>query len=426
MATTDGGTGAKAAWSLLRRNRDFRRVFTATAVSLAGDWFLLVALFGLILEVTHSPLAVGVLLAAQDVPSFFLSPVGGALADRLDRRRLMVACDVVRAVVCLAFLFVRNEQTIWLAFPLIAILASFAAAFDPASEAALPNLVDPDDLSTANALTGSLWGTMLVIGSAAGGVVTAVLGRDAAIVIDAASFALSATLIFSVHRAFSEARGHEEHPSVVDATKETARYARGDHQVLALLVVKAGWGLAGGVLVLISVFATQVFHGGVAAIGILMAARGVGALIGPFVGRAFLGERDRRIFTVISVGLAVFGLGYVLMGVSPALVLALPAVALAHLGGGAQWTFSSYGLQRVVPDRIRGRVFAFDFALITATIAISSLATGWLAGAYGPRATAVFLGALAFGWAGVWTWLTGDVRRRALAEGLIAAEGAAS
>jgi MFS family permease len=402
MGTTDGGTGAKAAWSLLRRNRDFRRVFTATAVSLAGDWFLLVALFGLILEVTHSALAVGVLLAAQDVPSFFLSPVGGALADRLDRRRLMVACDVVRAVVCLAFLFVRNEQTIWLAFPLIAILASFAAAFDPASEAALPNLVDSDDLSTANALTGSLWGTMLVIGSALGGVVAAALGRDAAIVIDAASFALSATLIFSVHRAFSEARGHEEHPSVVDATKETARYARGDHQVLALLVVKAGWGLAGGVLVLISVFATQVFHGGVAAIGILMAARGVGALIGPFVGRAFLGERDRRIFTVISVGLAVFGLGYVLMGVS------------------------SYGLQRVVPDRIRGRVFAFDFALITATIAISSLATGWLASAYGPRATAVFLGALAFGWAGVWTWLTGDVRRRALAEGLIAAEGAAS
>jgi MFS family permease len=151
-----------------------------------------------------------------------------------------------------------------------------------------------------------------------------------------------------------------------------------------------------------------------------MAARGVGALIGPFVGRAFLGERDRRIFTVISVGLATFGLGYVLMGLAPALALALPAVALAHLGGGAQWTFSSYGLQRVVPDRIRGRVFAFDFALITATIALSSVATGWLADAVGPRPTAVFLGGVAVAWAGAWTWLTGDVRRRTQVDGLTA------
>ncbi len=398
-------------------------MFTATSVSLAGDWFLLVALFGLILDLTHSPLAIGLLLAAQDVPSFFLSPVGGALADRLDRRRLMVVCDLSRAVICLAFLLVRDEQTVWLAFPLIAILASFAAAFDPASQAALPNLVEPDDLSTANALTGSLWGTMLLIGSTLGGLVAALLGRDAAIVIDAVSFALSAMLIFSVRRAFSEARGHEEHPGIVEATKETARYARSDHRVLALLAVKAGWGLAGGVLVLISVFATQVYHGGDIAIGVLMAARGVGALIGPFVGRAFLGERDRRIYGVISVGLATFGLGYVLMGLSPALALALPAVAIAHLGGGAQWTFSTYGLQRVVPDRIRGRVFAFDFALITATIAISSVATGWLADTFGTRATAVMLGGVAVAWALAWTLLTGDVRRRALAEGLVAPEG---
>ncbi|MGZ4131892.1 MAG: MFS transporter [Actinomycetota bacterium] len=419
MDTADRGTGARAAWSLLRRNRDFRRVFAATSVSLAGDWFLLVALFGLILDITHSPLAIGLLLAAQDIPSFFLSPVGGALADRLDRRRLMVACDLARAVICLAFLFVRDEQTVWLAFPLIAILASFAAAFDPASQAALPNLVEAEDLSTANALTGSLWGTMLLIGSTLGGVVAAVLGRDAAIVIDAVSFALSAMFIFSVHRAFSEARGHEEHPGVVEATKETARYARSDHRVLALLAVKAGWGLAGGVLVLISVFARQVFHGGDIAIGLLMAARGVGALIGPFVGRSFLGARDRRIYTVISVGLATFGLGYVLLGLSPVLLVAMLAVAVAHLGGGAQWTFSTYGLQRVVPDRIRGRVFAFDFALITATIAISSVATGWLADNVGPRTTAAFLGAVAVVWAVAWTLLTGDVRRRTAADGLV-------
>jgi MFS family permease len=408
----------RASWSLLRRNRDFRRVYVASLISLGGDWFLLVALFGLVLTLTHSALALAFLLAAQDAPLFFLAPIGGALVDRLDRRKLMVTCDVCRAVLCLGFLLVRSSDTVWLAYPLLAVLASFSAAFDPASSAALPNLVDDEDLVTANALSGSIWGMMLAVGAALGGIVAAVLGRDTAIVIDAVSFAASAVLIASVHRSFSEARDEQEaHPGVLEATRETARYAAKDHRVLALLAVKAGFGLGAGVLVLISVFAQQVFHGGDVAIGMLMAARGVGALIGPFVGRSALGEGDRRLFSVIGVALAVFGLGYALLGLAPTLLIAMPVVAIAHLGGGSQWTLSSYGLQRIVPDRIRGRIFAFDGALITATFAISSLATGFLAQRYGARPVATGLGLVGVAYAGVWMWLTTDVRRATMIEG---------
>jgi MFS family permease len=396
----------------LRRNRDFRRVYVASLISLGGDWFLLVALFGLVLSLTHSAFAVSLLLAAQDAPLFFLAPIGGALVDRLDRRKLMVACDVGRAVLCLAFLFVRSSDTVWLAYPLLAVLASFSAAFDPASSAALPNLVDDDDLATANALSGSIWGMMLAVGAALGGIVAAVLGRDTAIVIDAVSFAVSAALIASVHGSFSEARQpEEEHPGILEATRETIRYATKDHRVLALLAVKAGFGLGAGVLVLIPVFANDVFHGGEVAIGLLMAARGVGALVGPFVGRSALGDGDRRLFGVISVALAVFGIGYALFGLAPTLLVAMPVVAIAHLGGGSQWTLSSYGLQRIVPDRIRGRIFAFDGALITATFAVSSVATGYLADLFGARPVATGLGLIGLAYAGVWTWLTTDVRR---------------
>jgi len=174
-----------------------------------------------------------------------------------------------------------------------------------------------------------------------------------------------------------------------------AERQRRDHRVLALLGVKAGFGLGAGVLVLLTVFAQRVFHHGEIGIGILMSARGVGALIGPFVGRSLTGRDDRRLFAVIGLSLVVFGIGYATLGLMPSIALAAPAVAFAHLGGGAQWTLSSYGLQRIVPDRIRGRVFAFDQALITLTLALSSLVTGWSASRFDPRWTAIALGGVA-------------------------------
>jgi MFS family permease len=409
--------GLRASLSLLGRNRDFRRLYVASLISLGGDWFLLVALFGLVLHFTDSAIAVALVLAVEDLMYFLLSPVAGVLADRIDRRRLMVGADLVRAVLCLGFLLIRTDSLVWLAFVLLAVMASFSAAFEPASMAALPNLVEEEDLATANALSGSLWGTMLAVGAALGGVVAAVFGRDTAFIVDAVSFLASAWLIWRIRRPFAEQRATEDHAGVGEATVETIQYARRDHRVLALLAVKFGWGIAAGVLVLIPLLAHREYHAGDVGIGLLMASRGVGALIGPFVGRSALGPQDRRIFGAIGLALAVFGLGYSLLGLVPGLLLAMPTVALAHVGGGAQWTLSSYGLQRIVPDRIRGRIFAFDGMLVTLTFGLSSLLTGWLADSFGPRVTAAGMGAVAIGWAVVWSLLTTDVRRATLLEG---------
>lgn len=409
--------GFRAAFSLLRRNPDFRNLYLASLISLGGDWFLLVALFGLALEFTGSAISVAILIASQEIPFFLMSPVGGVLADRLSRKGLMVACDLARAVLVLGFLFVNDAGTLWIAYALLAVISSFAAMFDPASSAALPNLVDARDLGPANALSGSLWGTMLAVGAALGGIVAAVFGRDAAFLIDAASFAISALLLARIRGSFSAERPKDAETSVIRATVETVRYARRDHRVLALLTVKAGFGLAGGAIALLAVFALREFDAGDVGIGVLMAGRGVGALIGPFLGRWLAGPEDRRLFSAISLALVVFGCGYALLGAMPNLWLAAVAVAIGHLGGGAQWTLSSYGLQRIVPDRIRGRIFSFDFAMITLTFTASALITGWAAERFGPRPTVVVLGGVAVAWALAWTWLTGDVRRATMLEG---------
>ena len=409
--------GFRASLSLLRRNGDFRKLYLASLISLGGDWFLLVALFGLALEFTESAVSVAALIVAQEIPFGVASLIGGVLADRFDRRRLMVVCDVARTVLCLGFLLVNDPSMMWLAYLLLAVISSFSAVFDPASSAALPNLVEPGELGPANALSGSLWGTMLAVGAALGGVVAAALGRDAAFLIDASSFAVSGMLIARIRRPFSAERTEEPEANVIRATVETVRYARRDHRVLALVTVKAGFGIAAGVIALIAVFAHEEFGAGDAGIGALMAGRGVGALIGPFLGRWLAGPQDRRLFGAIGVALAVFGLGYATLGVMPSLFAAAVAVGIAHLGGGAQWTLSSYGLQRLVPDRIRGRIFAFDFTLITLSLTVSALVTAWAADRFGARPTVAVLGGVAVLWAGIWTWLTTDVRRATTLEG---------
>ena len=326
----------------------------------------------------------------------------------------MIVCDLVRAVVCVAFLFVGPE-TIWLAYVLLPVLATFAAPFDPALSAATPNVVDPHDLPAANALNGSLWGTMLAVGAGLGGLISAVFGADTAFLVDAGSFLVSAALLSSIRRSFSESREETtEHPGIVEATQETWRFARRDHRVLSLLAVKFGFGAAAGLLALIPVMAIDVFDSGNIGFGILMAARGVGALIGPFLGHRIAGPGHRRLFPAIGLSLAVFGLGYIAMGQAPSLAIAAVMICVAHLGGGSQWMLSTYGLQVLVPDHIRGRIFGFDYMLITLSLSVSALIASVVADQIGAPITVTILGGVAVAWAVVWFVLSRGVRRTGL------------
>ena len=403
--------GLRASLSLLRRNRDFRSLFFASVISLGGDWFLWVAITSLIYLTTHKALYVGLAILAQEFAFFLASPVGGILADRVDRRKLMIVCDLARAVICVAFLLVGRD-TIWLAYVLLPLLASFAAPFDPAFSAATPNVVDPEDLPAANALNGSLWGTMLAVGAGLGGIISAKFGADTAFVVDAASFLVSAALLLSIRRRFSESRREAtEHPSAIEATRETWRFARRDHRVLSLLAVKFGFGAAAGLLALIPVMALDVFKAGKVGIGILMAARGVGALIGPFLGHRIAGPGHRRLFPAIGLSLAVFGLAYMALGVAPSLAIAAVTICVAHLGGGSQWMLSTYGLQVLVPDHIRGRIFGFDYMLVTLSLAVSAVVASAVADQIGAKITVIILGGVALVWAVVWLVLSRGVRK---------------
>ncbi len=400
---------------LLRRNPDFARLYFAALISFAGDWFTWVALQGLILEETGSPALAGLMLATAMLPFALVAPIAGVIADRVDRKKLMIVADVLRAFVALGLLLARSQSTIWIAFVCNALLSALAPFFEPASSAALPNLVRTQDLARANVLMGSAWGTMVAVGAALGGVVAATLGRDAAFILDALSFALSAALIATIRGRFRERDRlpQEHHVTVVEDIRIAVRFARSEPRVKAILVVKALFGLGAGPIALISIMAVQVFHKGDTGIGILMGARGVGALIGPFLWRKLIVRgHDERLLGAIGAATAFYAVCYTLFAGAPNIWLAAVAVAAAHVGGGANWTMSAYALQRFTPDDVRGRVFSFDYAIITLAMSMSFSLAGAAAGQINPRTVVLISTAMTLGGAALWTSWAHRLTRR--------------
>jgi MFS family permease len=367
--------------SLLRRNPDFARLYGAQLSSFAGDWFATVALLGLALEMTGSSAIASLVLVLQTGGFAAASPLAGMLADRLDRRRLMIGVDLARIPVALAFLLARDPETLWIAFAAVLLLAVGAAIFEPTSSASLPNLVSDEDLAAANVLIGSAWGTMLAVGAALGGIVAATLGRDAAFVVNALSFAVSAWLILGIRRPLQEARDPATHVAtgVRHGIAAAIGFARTSRVVGAFVLSKTSFGVGTGVVALLAVFGAEVFDAGDAGIGVLFAARGMGALVGPFVARSVMGIDDRGLLRGIAVSFVIAASCYALFPLAPELWVAALFVFGAHCGGGAQWALSTLGIQRSTPDAIRGRVFSLDYGPVTLVIAMSTLLAGTLA-----------------------------------------------
>ena len=366
-----------------------------------GDWFDTIALYTIILNLTGSGRDVGLLLVARFVPSFLCGPVSGVVADRFSRRTIMIVSDVLRAVVVLGFLVVRRADQLWIIYVLTVLQLALSTFFEPAKTAAIPSIVTDRELVTANAISSVTWSIMLTLGAAIGGVITGWFGTNAAFILDALSYVLSAALIFSVKLPKRPKRERQKltlgRALGITETVEGVRYVKRRPSVLALLLVKPAWGLGGGILTLLAVFGERIFPVGNSAatgIGVLFAARGIGTAIGPIVARRIAGEGKKRLQVSIGVAFLIGGIFYFAFGASTSFIFALFVLGIAHTGGSILWVFSTVLLQRSVEDSFRGRVFAAELALLTLTMAASNYITGELLDRFGvpPRIVTMGIG----------------------------------
>jgi MFS family permease len=403
------------ALGLLRRNPDYRRLFVATLVTNGGDWFALIPLLALLHESTGSGLYGGLVLAADTALFALLAPYGGTIADRFDRKTIIVTAEAVCAVLVLSLLLV-GEGTEWLAVLAIGGVAAAKGFTSPAGSAATPNLVRPEDLATATVMNAVSWGSMLAIGAALGGLLTALVGPDVCFVLDAISFAVSAWLVWRCRTPFQQPRESREHPHFLTSVREAVTYARGHHAVLALLFAKPGIAFANGALVLFPLLATDVFKVGDAGLGLMYAGRGLGVVLGPLL----LGTRGREgtsTWWVLSFGTAACGLLYVGVALSPWFGLVLVLITLAHLGGGTNWTVTTYGLQRRVPDVVLGRIFSADAMFVTLAIAVNQALAGVLSDLVDTRTLVAVFGLASVAYAAVWFAATRSLRETPLETG---------
>ncbi len=369
--------------TLFSTNHGFTRLWLASVISQFGNWFNYIAIFVLLQQLTGSGNAISWFLIAKFLPTAVFAPAAGVIADRISRKTIMISCDLLRVGVVLCFLLVHRPEQVWMIYTLALIQESLWTFANPARRASIPLLCKTEELNLANALIGVTWSTMLAFGAALGGFTTARFGWETAIILDATTFLISALLLSGLKLPALK-RGKKNKPSLLDYLgvndlREGVEYVVCHRQVGALLLVKSGWALSGGILVMLTVFGEQVFaagngHGGNS--GILYSARGIGATIGPLVAWRLFGESRHAMARAISASFFVASCAYLLFSQARTLAWAALFVCCGHMGGAVQWVFSTTLLQKQVDNRYQGRVFAAEMAFFTLCLSLSTYCTG--------------------------------------------------
>ena len=309
---------------LIGGNRNFRRLWLAQIVSEIGDWFYTLSIYTLLLQLTgHAGFGcAGV--GPSGLPQTFAGPTAGVVNDRLKRKHVMIAADLVRFFVVLSMLFVRSRSMVWLVYPLLLAETTMVAFFEPARSAVIPNIADEDEVLVANTLSSATWSVNLMIGAAIGGVVAAFFGRDAAFILNALSFLVSAILIGGMR--FAEPHADAAPPlrprDLVDFSPivEGIAYIRSHPTLLPAVFAKAGELMIGPSWVIFTVMGAREFAvhrrnmdaagGAMLGMSILLGGRGIGALLGPLVSARWAGQNDRRLRLGILLGYITIAVGY--------------------------------------------------------------------------------------------------------------------
>lgn len=365
------------------RHRNYRLFFFGQITSVTGTWMQNVAMAWLVLDLTGSPVAVGILVLCQFLPFSVLGLFAGVFADRLDPRRLVMTTQAAAMVTAtlLALLTLLGSIEPWQVY-VLAVVRGIVLVFDaPARQAFTYQMVGPAELPNAVALNASLFNAARVVGPAIGGVIVAAFGPGFCFAANAVSFlaVLIALEAMRVHD-LTPLRRDGARPAIFAGTWEALRFARRSRRVgIVLMLVAVVSTFAFNFNVLLPVLAGETLDAGPEVFGILSATFGAGALVGALLSATIA----RASFKLLLLGTAGFGLAELLL--APAQTLAVAAACLFAAGlCFTVWNANANAsLQLRVPDAIRGRVLGLYFYAFLGFQPIGGLVSGWLADAGG-------------------------------------------
>jgi MFS family permease len=287
--------------------------------------------------------------------------------------------DVLRTTIGISLLFATSADRLWIIYVATIFQFMFSAIFEPARSALLPALLPKEQLLKANTLSNVTWSVMLAIGAMIGGIITAVFGTTTALIVDSASFGVSALILMTVH-VQQKVDQPKQSTTTVDKTgfKDGLVYLRNHPHIGVILLVKFGLSF-GNVDTLLIAYGTALFvmgKDGTGSLGILYAAFGLGAILGPALLNRY---NNGQVFTMrrlMIIGFVWVTLGWVLLGLAPSLWFAALALVVRAMGGSATWTYSSTSIQMSTDSAYMGRVFSLDWAAYYLAVTVSTLVTG--------------------------------------------------
>jgi MFS family permease len=393
------------------RHRNYRLFFSGQIISLIGTWMTRIATSWLVYRLTGSALLLGLVGFAGQIPSFLLAPVAGVLVDRWNRHRLLVVTQVLAMVqsAALAVLALTGVINVWHVLGL-SLFQGLINAFDmPARQAFVVEMVEKrEDLANAIALNSSMVNAARLLGPSLGGVIIAAVGEGWCFALDAASYlAVIASLLLM--RIAGRPRSAAKGARVLPELRAGLAYVTGSPPIRSILLLLALVSLVGmPYTVLMPVFASKILQGGPHTLGFLMAATGVGALLGA----VFLAGRRSvlGLGKIIPLMSACFGAGLIGFSLSRSLWLSIPLLLLTGLGFMVQMAASNTLLQTLVDDDKRGRVMSFYTMAFMGTTPFGSLLAGTLADRIGAPRTLLLGGAGCIAAALWFAWLLPGLR----------------
>lgn len=394
---------------ILRRNRNYRHLWFGQVVSEVGDHFNSIAVLSLALHLTGSGFTVGAVMIARVLPAIVAGPVAGVVLDSMDRRKVMIASDLLRAVVAVLHILLLTYPATWLLYTLSGLLMFASPFFNSGRTAILPRIASREDLSAANALTQTTSWLTLAIGTMGGGISTAALGYQWAFAANAVSFLLSALAIFSL----SSAEGHfladrstaaVRRPSNYEEFREGLRYMRARPLILGIGLLGVGWATGGGAAqVLFTLFGQSVYQRGPAGTGIIWSFAGIGLVAGGFLAHRLEAHVDfRRYKRTVTFAFFFHGLCYAVFAVMPTLWGAVVFITLSRVFMAMNSVMNRTMLLLHVPDGLRGRVFTTVETMANAVMMLSMGACAVASTVYSPRQIGFVAGLLSASTALFW------------------------
>jgi len=397
---------------LLRDNRNYRYTWTGQIVSEVGDTFNNIAVMTLAMTHANPGLIVTGVFLSRAIPMLGAGPVAGVLLDRMNRKRVMIASDMVRAVIALGFILCIYQQSVWLMYVLSAMLMFASPFFTSGRASILPSIATPRELHTANTMTQTTSWASLTIGALLGAVGVQ-SGYVWAFVFNALSFVISALCISRLRRVggfraevSAEVRKARQETSGFAQYREGLRYMRATPLVAAIAMISVGWASGGGAAqILFSLFGEKVFHAGAAGIGIIWGCAGIGLLIGSSIAYR-LGKRlsFRGYKQTIPIVYIIHGGAYVIFSQMPTLVWACVFIAISRAAVAISAVLNYSQLLHHVEDRFRGRVFATLESVTWSMSMVSLMAAGTATLKYSPRTIGAWAGTISSTTALFWWW----------------------